>query len=96
MESTRQTAVSAFLQEKLQRERRAEGERMGHSGSLARLNTDISGSIEFGRATLDSPMRMGDTDSPRPRSSGGGSAGTEPAKKQGLGLMEMEQVRSLS
>ncbi|KAK5989240.1 hypothetical protein PT974_10746 [Cladobotryum mycophilum] len=93
MESTRQTAVSAFLQEKLQRERRAEGERMGHSTSLARLNTDMSGSMDLGRA-LDSPMRTGGSDSPRPRSSAGGSAGAEPAKKHGLGLMEMEHVLS--
>ncbi|KOS19788.1 hypothetical protein ESCO_001335 [Escovopsis weberi] len=96
MESTRQTAVSAFLQEKLQRERKAEDERLGHTTAIGRINTEMSASVDLGRAIPESPTRIEGMSlgSPRPRSSGGVIGGAEPPKKQSLGLMEMEKVLS--
>lgn len=75
--------VSSFLQEKLQSQRKVESQR-----SSSRLNNEtMSASVEL-RPVQSSPARSGASDGGRPRSSGG----TEPAKKKGLGLKEMEQV----
>lgn len=82
-EMIRQPAMSSFLQEKLLRERRTDSERMSIA---SRSQTDMSASLDLGRAAQDS--KLGDTDSRRP----GSSAGSEPTKKQGPGLKEIEQV----
>lgn len=82
----RQPALSAFLQEKLQRERKAESDKLAFSASLSR--TDMSASVDICPAVQTSPFRAPEPVAGRPRS----SAGTEPYKKKGLGLKEMEQV----
>ncbi|KAF7562167.1 hypothetical protein G7046_g1973 [Stylonectria norvegica] len=90
IESARQTAVSSFLQEKLQKERKAEIDKVA---ALSRTNTDMSASVELGRVSQShhsSPTKGGESDSRRPQSNGG-SQGT---KRKGLGVNEMEQVIS--
>ncbi|POR36390.1 Uncharacterized protein TPAR_03410 [Tolypocladium paradoxum] len=87
-ESTRQPALSTFLLERLQKERRAEGDKTAYSASLSR--TDMSASVDLGRAVQNSPFKPPESDGGRPRS----SAGMEPAKRKGLGVKEMEQVVS--
>ncbi|PHH70629.1 hypothetical protein CDD80_5884 [Ophiocordyceps camponoti-rufipedis] len=82
-DALRQPALSSFLQEKLQRERRAECEKLTTSPSLSR--TEASGSVDGGRFFHNS------TDAARPRS----STGLElPKKKKGMGVKEMEQAVS--
>ncbi|TQV99615.1 hypothetical protein IF1G_01830 [Cordyceps javanica] len=86
----RPPTMSSFLQEKLQRERRAESDKLGSSTS-SRHNLDLSASIDLGRvAANDRSFRSSDYEAQRPQS----SAGMESAKKKGLGLKEMEQVVS--
>lgn len=85
-EATRQPALSAFLLERLQKERRAEGDKISYSASLSRA--DMSASVDLGRQVLNSPFKPPESDGGRPRS----SAGTEQAKRKGLGVKEMEQV----
>lgn len=90
IESTRQTALSSFLQEKLQRERRAESEKFNQSqSSLPRSNPDMSASVDLGRAP-SSPLKA-NLDGNRPQS----SAGLDQGKKKGFGVKEMEMVRNL-
>jgi hypothetical protein len=94
VEPTRTQAVSSFLQEKLQRERRAESDKLSQS-PLSRVNEDLGASVELGR--VSSPRRRSvaaSSDGSRPKSSGG--AGIELAKKPGLGVKDMEHVRQLS
>ncbi|KAF4585845.1 microtubule associated domain-containing protein [Ophiocordyceps camponoti-floridani] len=82
-DALRQPALSSFLQEKLQRERRAECEKLTTSPSLSR--TEASGSVDGGRFFHNS------ADAARPRS----STGLElPKKKKGMGVKEMEQAVS--
>ncbi|ATY61130.1 hypothetical protein A9K55_006540 [Cordyceps militaris] len=88
-ELTRPPTMSTFLQEKLQKERRAESEKLGSSTS-SRHNLDLSASVDLGRAVNDRSFRSSDYEPQRPQS----SAGMEPAKKKGLGLKEMEQAVS--
>ncbi|KAK2609094.1 hypothetical protein QQS21_002321 [Conoideocrella luteorostrata] len=89
IESTRQPAMSSFLQEKLQRERKVEVEKLNQSqSSLPRSNPDMNGSVELGRAP-SSPQKTS-SEASRPRS----STGLEHGKKKGLGVNEMEQVIS--
>ncbi|SPJ71987.1 uncharacterized protein FTOL_01715 [Fusarium torulosum] len=85
-ESTRQTVVSSFLQEKLQQSRQAESDR---SSTWSRANTDVNSSGEFSRS-LNSPIKIMETDGHRPQS----AAGNEAPKKKGLGVKDMEQVIS--
>ncbi|KAL6855669.1 hypothetical protein J3F83DRAFT_764235 [Trichoderma novae-zelandiae] len=92
VDSTRSQAVSSFLQEKLQRERRAESDKLSHS-SLSRVNEDLGTSVELGR--VSSPRRRSvaaSSDGSRPKSSSGG--GIELTKKPGLGVKDMEHVIS--
>ncbi|UKZ52630.1 hypothetical protein TrVGV298_006411 [Trichoderma virens] len=92
VESPRSRAVSTFLQEKLQRERRAESDKMSQS-SMSRVNDDLGASVELGR--VSSPRRRSvaaSSDGSRPKSSSGG--GIELAKKPGLGVKDMEHVIS--
>lgn len=84
-ESTRQPAVSSFLQDKLQRERQAESER---ASSMTRKSHKISASLDFGRRTLSSPVKEREFNGNRPHS----SSGIERPKKKNLGVKEMEQV----
>lgn len=80
--------MSTFLQERLQKERRAESEKLGSSTS-SRHNFDMSASVDLGRVS-DKPFRVSDLEPQRPQS----SAGMESGKKKGLGVKEMEQVVS--
>ncbi|KAL7931827.1 hypothetical protein V8C35DRAFT_103756 [Trichoderma chlorosporum] len=92
VESPRSRAVSSLLQEKLQRERRAESDKFSQ-GSLSRVNEDLGASVELGR--VSSPRRRSvaaSSDGSRPKSSNGG--GIELAKKPGLGVKDMEHVIS--
>ncbi|KAF4437870.1 hypothetical protein F53441_12928 [Fusarium austroafricanum] len=82
-ESTRQTAISSFLQEKLQQSRIAESDR-----SIWSRSTDVNSSGEFSRS-LSSPIKVMEADGHRPQS----AAGSE-SKKKGLGVKDMEQVIS--
>ncbi|PFH56423.1 hypothetical protein XA68_16533 [Ophiocordyceps unilateralis] len=79
-EPLRQPALSSFLQEKLQRERRAESEKLTASPSLSRA--DMSASVDMGRFFHNGTEAA----TGRPRS----SAGLELPKKKGMGLKEME------
>jgi hypothetical protein len=79
---SRQTTASSYLQEKLQRERKAEVEK----ASLTRTNTDMSGSADS-RAFHSSPVRSTTSDGRRPRSSGG-----DAVKKKRMGVKETEEV----
>ncbi|KAG8419431.1 hypothetical protein J3458_004297 [Metarhizium acridum] len=89
MESTRQIALSSFLQEKLQKERRAESEKLNQSqSSLPRSNPDTTVSADLGRAP-SSPFKTS-MEGNRPQS----STGTDQGKKKGLGVKEMEKVIS--
>ncbi|KAB5585657.1 hypothetical protein GE09DRAFT_33259 [Coniochaeta sp. 2T2.1] len=76
--------VSNFLQERLQKERK-ESER-----SSSRLSNETMNASYDQRTTHSSPVRSGASDGRRPRSSGG----TEPVKKSGLGVKEMEKTLS--
>lgn len=76
-------AVSSFLQEKLQKERKAESEKLS---VFSRSTTDMSMSSDLTRSH-HSPTKGGDSER-RPQS----SAGSE-KKKKGLGVKDMEQVR---
>lgn len=88
-ELARPPIMSSFLQEKLQKERRAESDKLGSSTS-SRHNFDMSASVDLGRAAHDKSFRASDFDQQRPQS----SAGMESPKKKGLGVKEMEQVIS--
>ncbi|KAK1751071.1 hypothetical protein QBC47DRAFT_83804 [Echria macrotheca] len=78
--------MSTYLQERLERERRVnESERSSSHTS----NDAVSMPADM-RAIQSSPPRKSAADGRRPRSSGG----TEPAKKKGLGVKEMEQTLS--
>ncbi|OAA67474.1 hypothetical protein ISF_03650 [Cordyceps fumosorosea ARSEF 2679] len=85
----RPPTMSTFLQEKLQKERRAESEKLGSSTS-SRHNLDLSASVDLGRVATDRSFRSSDHEPQRPQS----STGMESGKKKGLGLKEMEQVVS--
>ena len=76
--------VSNFLQERLQRERKIESERLVAQAS----NDMMSASLDL-RTVQSSPPRGPPSEGRRPMSSG--SRG-EATKKKGLGLKEMEQV----
>ncbi|KAJ2976811.1 hypothetical protein NQ176_g4726 [Zarea fungicola] len=88
-ELVRPPPMSTFLQERLQRERRAESEKLGSSTS-SRNNFEMSASVDLGRLVHDKAFRTSDFESQRPQS----SAGMESGKKRGLGVKEMEQVVS--
>lgn len=81
-ESNRQTAVSSFLQERLQKERQFESDK---SGQWSR-GSDTSTPADSSRISHGSPTKGGDLR--RPQS----TTGTE-SKKKGLGVKDMEQVR---
>ncbi|RDA90771.1 hypothetical protein CP533_3599 [Ophiocordyceps camponoti-saundersi (nom. inval.)] len=83
-DALRQPALSSFLQEKLQRERRAESEKLTSSPSQSRA--EMSASVDMGRFYHNTHNAAAG----RPRS----SAGLELPKKKGMGLKEMEQVMS--
>lgn len=85
-ESTRQPVVSSFLQERLQKERQAEIEK---ASSWSRANTEANSSGEFGQVIQGSPIKRRESDMHRPDS----AAGSEPSKKKGLGVKDMETVR---
>ncbi|KAG6027424.1 hypothetical protein E4U41_000937, partial [Claviceps citrina] len=91
IESTRQPTVSSFLQEKLQRERKAEIEKFHQSQtSLSRPSPDLHASVELGRAS-SSALKTFAPEFNRPSS----SAGHESRKaKKGHGVKEMEMVIS--
>ncbi|KAI5457437.1 hypothetical protein BGZ63DRAFT_78458 [Mariannaea sp. PMI_226] len=82
-ESNRQTAVSSFLQERLQKERQVESEKAGQWARSSEMNS----SSDLSRTSHGSPTKGGDVR--RPQS----TAGTE-GKKKGLGVKDMEQVIS--
>ncbi|KAM3440072.1 hypothetical protein MY4824_002327 [Beauveria thailandica] len=88
-ELARPPTMSTFLQEKLQKERRAESEKLGSSTS-SRHNLDLSGSVDLGRVPNERAFRSTDYEPQRPQS----SAGVEPPKKKSIGVKEMEQVVS--
>ncbi|KAJ6789127.1 hypothetical protein PWT90_01519 [Aphanocladium album] len=88
-ELARPPTMSTFLHEKLQKERRAESEKLGSSTS-SRHNLDMSASVDLARVVNDRCFRSSDYEPQRPQS----SAGMESAKKKGLGVKEMEQVVS--
>ncbi|CAM1509426.1 Fc.00g031650.m01.CDS01 [Cosmosporella sp. VM-42] len=88
-ESTRQQAVSSFLQEKLQKERKAESDKIA---ALSRSNTEMSVS-DLGRVSHSSPIQ-GNESEHRPKSSSAGSEKKGTEKKRGLGVNQMEQVIS--
>lgn len=81
-ESNRQTAVSAFLQERLQKERQVESEKTGQWARSSETNS----SSDLSRVSHGSPTKGSDVR--RPQS----TTGTE-SKKKGLGVKDMEQVR---
>ncbi|KAK3175682.1 hypothetical protein K4F52_010065 [Lecanicillium sp. MT-2017a] len=87
-ELARQPAISTFLQERLQKERKTESDKLSSSTS-SRHNFDMSASVDLGRVG-DKPSKSADADGQRPQS----SAGAEAGKKKGLGVKEMEQVVS--
>lgn len=89
-ESARQTPVSSFLQEKLQKERQAESHKLASSSS--RTGSDMSASVELGSANQKSPVKNAGLDLHRPQSSNG----VDPSQKKGFALKEMEQVSSAS
>lgn len=88
-ELKKQAVVSSLLNEKLQRERRAESEKLGSSVS-SRTNFDMSASMHLDRTDTRSPFKQSDLDLPRPQS----SAGVDMVKKRGMAVKEMEQVVS--
>ena len=88
-ETARQTPVSSFLQERLQKERRAESQKMASSVASG-ANSDLSGSVELGSATQQSPSKSVAAELDQPTS----AAGAEGSQKKGLALKEMEQVCS--
>lgn len=78
--------MSTYLQERLERERKVnDSER-----SSSRASNDATAVSDETSILQGSPLRNGHQDARRPRSSGG----TEPTKKKGLGLKEMEQTLS--
>ncbi|KAK0740012.1 hypothetical protein B0T18DRAFT_332961, partial [Schizothecium vesticola] len=78
--------MSTYLQERLERERKVnDSER-----SSSRASNDATATSDETSILQGSPLRNGHQDARRPRSSGG----TEPTKKKGLGLKEMEQTLS--
>jgi hypothetical protein len=87
-ETTRQTAQSSFLQEKLDRERKAESEKMAQAASQAKMNMDMAASEGSSRASQKSPFTPTEAEWSRPRSSNG----PDGAKNKPLALKEMEQV----
>lgn len=88
IESGRQTPVSAFLQERLEKERQAEGQKHAASiSALPRSYSDMSASLELGSVGQRSPTKSIGPDTARPQT----TTGTDP-KKKGLALKEMEQV----
>ncbi|KAG5918909.1 hypothetical protein E4U42_006708, partial [Claviceps africana] len=92
IDSARQsTTVSSFLQEKLQRERKAEIEKLNQSqSSLSGTNPDLHASIDQLGRVPSSPLKSSVSEVHRPAS----SAGYETGKKKGHGIKEMEQVIS--
>ncbi|KYK58487.1 hypothetical protein DCS_05503 [Drechmeria coniospora] len=88
-DSARPPALSSYLQEKLQRERRMESERVTFSPAPSRTKT--SASVDLGRPACSSPFRPPlEANGTRPQS----STSIEPARKKGLGVKEMEKVVS--
>lgn len=81
IESTRQTAVSSFLQERLQRERRAESEKLASASRSTLDNHSSSTDLRLHH----SPTKNSESER-RPLSSAG-------SEKRGLGVKDMEQVR---
>lgn len=88
-ESARQTPVSSFLQEKLQKERQAESHKLTSSSS--RTDSEMSGSVELGNANSKSPIKNAGLDLHRPQS----SCSVDPQQRKGYALKEMEQVSHL-
>ncbi|KAL2203702.1 hypothetical protein CC79DRAFT_1069749 [Sarocladium strictum] len=86
-ESNRPSAMSSFLQEKLQRERQSDLYKTS-TASPSSKNGNMSASLELGRAAQSSPSR--DSSTHRPQSSSGDSGNG----KKGHGVKEMEQVIS--
>lgn len=91
MESGRQTPVSAFLQEKLQKERQAEGLKLATSSTPRPAHIDTTSAYsDYANSTAGnrSPSRHPGHDLSRPQTSSSGDAG----QKKGLALKDMEQV----
>ncbi|KAF4121984.1 hypothetical protein GMORB2_7577 [Geosmithia morbida] len=88
IDSGRQTPISSFLQEKLQRERQAEGYKLS---STPRPTHESSAYSDIANSTGSrSPSRHPAHDPSRPQTSNS----TDPAQKKGLALKDMEQVIS--
>lgn len=88
-ESPRQHAVSSFLQEKLQRERRAESEKLSQmQTSASKSDPDLCPMGELGRAQ-GSPSK-----SLAPEGNRSQSIEAKQGNKKGLGVKEMEQACS--
>ncbi|RBR24229.1 uncharacterized protein FIESC28_02962 [Fusarium coffeatum] len=85
-ESTRQPAMSAFLQEKLRESRQAESDR---ASTWSRSHSDANSSREFSRS-LGSPIKSVEFDGHRSHS----PATTETSKKKGMGVLDQEKVIS--
>ena len=80
-------AMSSYLQERLERERKVNDS----ESLLSRASNDaLSATLVEQRTVQSSPPRNSAAEGRRPKSSGG----TDPAKKKGLGLKEMEQTLS--
>lgn len=81
------STASTFLQEKLQRERRAHSDRVAGAATRSKTDLDMSASMELTPSRSGSLAISREADGSRPWSSGG-----DASKQRGMGLREMEQV----
>lgn len=88
IESARQTPVSAFLHERLQKERQAEGQKLATATTTPRPNDAASTYSDLASMSQRSPSKYPGPEFSRPQS----SSSIDPAQKKGLALKEMEQV----
>ncbi|KAH7319592.1 hypothetical protein B0I35DRAFT_353039 [Stachybotrys elegans] len=87
-DSTRRPALSSYLQEKLDKERKAESEKMSQAFSRSRTNSDMADAPRTGQQSPSKSLRV---DRTRPSSSGGS---TEVGAAKPMGLKEMETEMS--
>ncbi|ROT38579.1 hypothetical protein SODALDRAFT_339934 [Sodiomyces alkalinus F11] len=89
-QSQSQSAVSSFLQERLQKTRE-EAER----NAIARLRQDMAASMEErSRTAQTSPAQPGSSSDGRASTLGSSTTAAEPPKKKGMGVKEMEATVS--
>jgi hypothetical protein len=90
MESARQTPVSSFLQERLQKERHAESQKHAAASMTPRSTSDMNAAFALSTGPHKSPSKAGALEPNRPQSSSGPES-----QRKGLALKEMEQVSLL-